>query len=454
MDNISKDLLKIKDENITLVSSSVGTDGVIRIQATLDYTPKACEHCGVINEGQITKYVWRKTTIRYPQSIRSPVILNLKHRYFCCKEDAGNPHYFLAQTSIVPKNCTISYAARKLCLEKLTDEVSMKHISKEISTSDSLVGRLMMQAERDFEPNLNFLPKVILVDEVKTTKSTEDTMSFEIMDGETHELIDILSFRSLRKLVKHFRRYTDFARENVRIIVTDMNYTYPKLIDSVFPNAAVVVDKFHIINDLNRAFNKNRIKVMKEFPHSSREYKALKRYWKLLLRRYEELDYEHYRKWTYFPYSMPEVDVVRAIIHLIPEFKETYKVLNQLYQAVKDKDWNNYNIDLKNTEGCSEEMQVVLNHLQQYHDEIQNTFDHNYTNGPLEGTNNKIKLIKRSGYGFRNFFRFRVRVLFGCTLFSVIEKSIALFFWTQKDTCPFCYNEFTTNHLEKRKTDV
>ncbi|WP_283680485.1 ISL3 family transposase [Lentilactobacillus sp. Marseille-Q4993] len=412
MDNISKNLLSIKDENITLIDSSVGDDGITRIQATLDYVPKACEHCGIINEGQITKYGWRRTTIRYPRAIGNTVILILKRRYFCCKEDANKPHYFLAQTSIVPKNCTISYATRKLCLEKLTEEVSMKHISKEISTSDSFVGRLMMQAERDFEPNLNFLPKVILVDEVKTTKSTEDTMSFEIMDGETHELIDILSFRSLRKLVSHFRRYTDSARENVKIIVTDMNYTYPRLIETVFSNAIVVVDKFHIINDLNRAFNKTRIKVMKNFSHSSREYKALKRYWKLLLTPHESLDYEHYRRWTYLPYLMPEIDVVRSITHLSPELEETYKVLNQLYQAVKDKDWNNYNIDFKHTEKCSEEMQVVLNHLQQHHDEIQNTFIHNYTNGPLEGSNNKIKLIKRSGYGFRNFFRFRVRVLF------------------------------------------
>ncbi|PWT36230.1 hypothetical protein DKZ35_11565, partial [Limosilactobacillus reuteri] len=31
----------------------------------------------------------------------------------------------------------------------------------------------------------------------------------------------------------------------------------------------------------------------------------------------------------------------------------------------------------------------------------------NYTNGPVEGTNNKIKVIKRTAYGFRNFFNYR-----------------------------------------------
>ncbi|MBU5983646.1 transposase, partial [Limosilactobacillus reuteri] len=28
-----------------------------------------------------------------------------------------------------------------------------------------------------------------------------------------------------------------------------------------------------------------------------------------------------------------------------------------------------------------------------------------------EGTNNKIKVIKRTAYGFRNFFNFRIRIL-------------------------------------------
>ncbi|APR07095.1 hypothetical protein FAM21834_00829 [Lentilactobacillus parabuchneri] len=55
---------------------------------------------------------------------------------------------------------------------------------------------------------------------------------------------------------------------------------------------------------------------------------------------------------------------------------------------------------------------AVLQTLAAHHDEIGNTFTHHYTNGPLEGSNNKIKVIKRTGFGYRNFFRFRLRVLF------------------------------------------
>lgn len=44
-------------------------------------------------------------------------------------------------------------------------------------------------------------------------------------------------------------------------------------------------------------------------------------------------------------------------------------------------------------------------------DEIIGYFDHRTTSGVVEGINNKLKLIKRSGYGFRNFENFRVRYL-------------------------------------------
>ena len=43
--------------------------------------------------------------------------------------------------------------------------------------------------------------------------------------------------------------------------------------------------------------------------------------------------------------------------------------------------------------------------------EIIADFDERITNGVVEGINNKLKLIKRSAYGFRNFDNFRNRVL-------------------------------------------
>ena len=42
---------------------------------------------------------------------------------------------------------------------------------------------------------------------------------------------------------------------------------------------------------------------------------------------------------------------------------------------------------------------------------ILNTFEYPYSNGFTEGCNNQIKVLKRTGYGYRNFNRFRKRIL-------------------------------------------
>lgn len=43
---------------------------------------------------------------------------------------------------------------------------------------------------------------------------------------------------------------------------------------------------------------------------------------------------------------------------------------------------------------------------------IVNSFKYNLTNGPIEGTNNKIKVMKRNAYGFQNFESLRKKILY------------------------------------------
>ncbi|GGI66829.1 transposase [Enterococcus alcedinis] len=51
-----------------------------------------------------------------------------------------------------------------------------------------------------------------------------------------------------------------------------------------------------------------------------------------------------------------------------------------------------------------------LRFLNKYKQGIKNAFDLDYSNGVTEGLNNKIKLIKRVSYGYRNFYHLRDRI--------------------------------------------
>ncbi|OEG17587.1 transposase [Enterococcus plantarum] len=41
---------------------------------------------------------------------------------------------------------------------------------------------------------------------------------------------------------------------------------------------------------------------------------------------------------------------------------------------------------------------------------MKNSFRFPYSNGITEGLNNKLKVIKRIAYGYRNFYHFRSRI--------------------------------------------
>ncbi|MFC5975799.1 transposase, partial [Carnobacterium antarcticum] len=59
---------------------------------------------------------------------------------------------------------------------------------------------------------------------------------------------------------------------------------------------------------------------------------------------------------------------------------------------------------------------------------IKNAFVYTLSNGPIEGMNNKIKNIKRLGYGYRNFYNLRARLLISYRLTTSNYQPRALYF--------------------------
>lgn len=73
-------------------------------------------------------------------------------------------------------------------------------------------------------------------------------------------------------------------------------------------------------------------------------------------------------------------------------------------------------------------VRTVLQTLERYIEPISNAFTYSLSNGPIEGVNNKIKNIKRSGYGYRNFEHLRYRALISFTLTKNNRKPKPLYF--------------------------
>ncbi|MGN9121908.1 transposase, partial [Turicibacter bilis] len=90
----------------------------------------------------------------------------------------------------------------------------------------------------------------------------------------------------------------------------------------------------------------------------------------------------------------------------------TYDFYQTIKQAIKLRNFDAFHHAIQNpSDLLSPEMKTALKTLTNYQDYIKNTIETSYTNGVLEGINNKIKVIKRMAFGYRSFYHFKARIL-------------------------------------------
>src|SRR5699024_11468420 len=105
-----------------------------------------------------------------------------------------------------------------------------------------------------------------------------------------HLIIYKIPKRNNKILRNYFIQYSHKARLSVITITVDLYAPYRSLIKELFPNAFIIADKFHVVTQAYTAMNKIRIRVMKEYGAGTHEYRALKRFWKLLLKNQDDVD--------------------------------------------------------------------------------------------------------------------------------------------------------------------
>ena len=424
--NYILDFLGIKDKNIKFIkfNNNVKKNNITYkvIDAKLSYVAKVCPICGNMEKNTIIKYGNTTSDIKLLPLNGDPTILRLKKQRFLCKECS---HTFTAKTNIVDENCFISNKVKLHITENLTMKISQKDIAKLNYVSSNTVSRSLEANYKDFKVNRSYLPETLCFDEFKSTKDAKGSMSFIFCDGDKNDfnIIDIVENRTLPYLTKYFKKFTYKARASVKHICIDIYKPYMSLIKDVFPNAEIVLDKFHIVNLLGRALLKTRIEIMKEFNTSSIEYKRLKRYWKLIQKDSSKLDIIHFDKWTHFHRWKSASDVVNETVSVNNTLQKTYEVYQILLSDIRcknSKGLKEHLVLFKDT--VSEKMKVAINTLLEYFEYVENSLNTNITNGPLEGINNLIKSIKRVAFGYRSFYNFRNRILVIKNLMKPIEN--------------------------------
>lgn len=414
--------LDIKDKNITFGENNCAEQLIKGKQSKvfygkLTYHPKRCANCGMKNEEySIIKHGYKTSRLTLNSTTHYPTYLELKKQRFYCKACETT---FIAETREVNRSCFIVNAVKQSIAVESQDKISMKDLAKRHFVSPVTVTRIIEQFASSFRINFQSLPKHLSFDEFKSVKSVSGKLSFIYADSEKHSIIGVLPDRRLSCLKEHFQRYSLDVRSQVKTIVIDMNTPYFSLIRALFPKAQIIIDRFHLVQLISRSLNKTRITIMNQYntsnPEDKKKYRKLKRYWKLLLKDSNKLNYQKYEYHRLFKGYKSETEVIDYLVSLDSILKDTYQFYQDLLYAIHQNDFEAFITRLNAPPvQLSHYMKTSSKTLKKYTSAIRNTFIYAFSNGPLEGINNKIKVIKRIAFGFRSFTSFRNRILLSC----------------------------------------
>lgn len=396
--NFITNILGIKDKNIIILDYlDAGTHK--EVIAKLDYPAPKCHNC----QGQMAKYDFQKESkIPYLECAGYKILIRLRKRRFRCK---GCGKIAVSETSLVKKNHQIATVVKQKITQKLIEKLPMTTIAESLSVSTSTVIRQLHKFK--FKTDLNYLPEHMNWDEYSFKKGK---MSFIAQDYDTRKILAILDGRTQATIRNHFLRYSRETRSRVKVITMDMFSPYYDIARKLFPNAKIVLDRFHIVQHLSRAMNRVRIQIMNQFDRKSHEYKALKRYWKLIQQDSYTLSRKRFYRPT-FRVHLTNKEILEKLLSYSQDLRDHYELYQLLLFHFQEKHADYFfELITESISAVNPIFQTIFRTFLRDQDKIINALELPYSNAKLEATNNLIKVIKRNAFGFRNFENFKTRI--------------------------------------------
>lgn len=385
-ENNIANLLEIKDIEVSEIKN---TDTEIYVHFSLKKVPHECPRCK-----NITEYVhdYRTQKVKDIPCLGKSLIWMYRKRRYVCKRCTLR---FNEKMALLPKRHRITNRNALYGLTRLKSRISMKDVAKELNVSPSSVCRWMKLVNYS---RMSKLPEVLSIDEFK---GDTDGEKFQVLlaDPKRRKVLDILSTRKETELKNYFLGYK--GRDKVKYIIMDMYKPYMRIAKELFPKAKIVIDRFHMIRYGLWALETVRKNVQKSLGQHVRKYFKKSRF--LLDKRMKNL-------------TESQQTHVNIMMGYSDELTTAYLMKEYFMDFVDSKDRDEATRNLRIFYTQQQMLQVkefgpVITMLNNWQNEILNSFECDYNNGYAEGINNSIKVIKRTGFGYHRFDNLRKRVL-------------------------------------------
>jgi len=400
---ILTELLDLSD--VKVISHRLHAEIGIILQTESKKSYSTCLKCGTISHKLHQNH--RHIIKDLPFGEKS-VYLEINRRQFKC-EKCRKP--FSEDLEFVRKKRTYTKRLAHQIIQEVLENDIHTIPSKGIVTTEE-IERMLKDASAELLDSKPLNLKRIGIDEIALIKGKGNYCAV-LVDLDTSKLLVILSNRTQEVIKKTLTEWGSEVLEQIEEVSIDLWKGYKKLVTELMPKAQVVADRFHVMVQINKELDTQRKRekrhveeLIKKAKTSSKkaEYEkvldGIKKSKYVLLKNESDLNEEQQTK-------LIQVKAVSSILKAMHELKEKIRSIFN-----KTNDW--YTAVFKLGIWLSKAKQYFPNSnntVIRWFDEIIAYFDNRTTSGGVEGINNKLKLIKRSAYGFRNFENFRVRCL-------------------------------------------
>ena len=320
-----------------------------------------------------------------------------------------------------------------------------------VETIQNIMDEQIEVFEQQRKKNPPKAPRVLGIDEKHITQKMRGTL----VDVEQSVLIEMLEDNKA-KTMQNAIKSLDGWDTNIKVVTTDMNNSYIKWLKDLLPDAEIVIDRFHVIKDIQKRISKTQfilynyrkslIMEIDDLKERQRQLNILKivnenRFlFKTSIDTIERDTGDKAEKLATVMSEFPEYEFLRALYSMIEEMykSETLKEAEEYWEK-----WQNYlppakekeYIDWCETYGYGPSLfepfkSFTRENFKFYKPYILNYFKEGcrYTNAATEGINNRIERISRTCYGCR-FKHLRAKALYAPlfesrTIYSIDLKTI------------------------------
>src|SRR5512144_501225 len=206
------------------------------------------------------------------------------------------------------------------------------------------------------------------------------------------------------KALKPFWKRLRSSKAKIEAVAMDMAPAYREAVATHLPEATIVFDRFHVmklfnekLSDLRRALHREATDVMQK--------QVLKGTRWLLLKASENLDEERDEK-KKLEEALALNRSLATAYYLKEDLRQFWEQPGKKFATLFLDGW------IKRAEASGIKMlQQMARSLAAHRSGLLAYYDVMITSGPMEGTNNKIKTMKRQAYGFRDKEFFKLKIL-------------------------------------------